>query len=252
MKLILSFLPDYKSEYRNETKIDILSACDQLIDSELNTPNYPLLPEFLDCKISPPTSMSNITSDCLEMCMAAEPFDIIDPIEVLENDVERQAVEHQLVDVVNLQQDASPTDPIEDIENDVECQVAEQQPVDVLCLPHHASNSLEVLENDVDDEQQLADVVNLPNDVSLNDSCHPAEEVVDQADDKHEEVVDQAESKHEEVVDLADDKHEDDQLIEDESEDCSCTTTGSRSPTPVQFEITPKGVKVISDRESFL
>ena len=38
----------------------------------------------------------------------------------------------------------------------------------------------------------------------------------------------------------------------DEEEDCSCTTTGSRSPTPVQFEITPKGVKVISDKESFL
>ena len=39
---------------------------------------------------------------------------------------------------------------------------------------------------------------------------------------------------------------------DDEEEDCSCTTTGSRSPTPVQFEITPKGVKVISDKESFL
>jgi hypothetical protein len=39
---------------------------------------------------------------------------------------------------------------------------------------------------------------------------------------------------------------------EDEDEDCSCTTTGSRSPTPVHFEITPKGVKVISDKESFL
>ena len=38
----------------------------------------------------------------------------------------------------------------------------------------------------------------------------------------------------------------------DEEEDCSCTTTGSRSPTPVQFEITPKGVKVISDTESCL
>lgn len=39
---------------------------------------------------------------------------------------------------------------------------------------------------------------------------------------------------------------------EDEDDDCSCTTTGSRSPTPVHFEITAKGVKVISDRESFL
>ena len=41
---------------------------------------------------------------------------------------------------------------------------------------------------------------------------------------------------------------------EDEEEDCSCTTTGSNSncPTPVHFEITPKGVKVISDKESFL
>ena len=39
---------------------------------------------------------------------------------------------------------------------------------------------------------------------------------------------------------------------EDEDEDCSCTTTSSRSPTPVHFEITAKGVKVISDRDSFL
>ena len=39
---------------------------------------------------------------------------------------------------------------------------------------------------------------------------------------------------------------------DEEEEDCSCTTTGSRSPTPVHFEITAKGVKVISDRESFL
>ena len=41
---------------------------------------------------------------------------------------------------------------------------------------------------------------------------------------------------------------------EEEEEDCSCTTTGSNSncPTPVHFEITPKGVKVISDKESFL
>jgi len=39
---------------------------------------------------------------------------------------------------------------------------------------------------------------------------------------------------------------------EEEAEDCSCTTTGSRSPTPVHFEITSKGVKVISDKESFL
>ena len=39
---------------------------------------------------------------------------------------------------------------------------------------------------------------------------------------------------------------------EEDEEDCSCTTTGSRSPTPVHFEITPKGVKVISDKESFL
>jgi len=39
---------------------------------------------------------------------------------------------------------------------------------------------------------------------------------------------------------------------DEEEEDCSCTTTGSRSPTPVHFEITARGVKVISDRESFL
>ena len=39
---------------------------------------------------------------------------------------------------------------------------------------------------------------------------------------------------------------------DNDTEDCSCTTTGSRSPTPVHFEITAKGVKVISDRESFL
>ena len=50
----------------------------------------------------------------------------------------------------------------------------------------------------------------------------------------------------------------DSNIIEDdddeEEEDCSCTTTGSNSncPTPVHFEITPKGVKVISDKESFL
>lgn len=41
-------------------------------------------------------------------------------------------------------------------------------------------------------------------------------------------------------------------VIPDEDEDCSCASTGSRSPTPVHFEITPKGVKVISDKESFL
>lgn len=41
--------------------------------------------------------------------------------------------------------------------------------------------------------------------------------------------------------------------VDDGEEDCSCTTTGSRSPTPIQFEMTPKGkVKVISDKESFL
>lgn len=38
----------------------------------------------------------------------------------------------------------------------------------------------------------------------------------------------------------------------EEDDDYSCTSTGSRSPTPVHFEITPKGVKVISDKESFL
>ena len=39
---------------------------------------------------------------------------------------------------------------------------------------------------------------------------------------------------------------------DEEEEDCSCTTTGSRSPTPVHFEITARGGKAISDRESFL
>ena len=56
-------------------------------------------------------------------------------------------------------------------------------------------------------------------------------------------VIDQSKAEEEE---------ENDNVEEDEEEDCSCTTTGTRSPTPVHFEITPKGVKVISEKESFL
>jgi hypothetical protein len=41
-------------------------------------------------------------------------------------------------------------------------------------------------------------------------------------------------------------------IEENDDDDSRTTTTGSRSPTPVQFEITSKGVKVISDKESFL
>ena len=165
------------------------------------------------------TSHHTNTSNSDNNCMGTlETFDIIDPI----------------IDLEPLNVDNSSSDVHRDDDDEI--------------LNHERiKDSCEKVEN-FDASSGTNNILNVNLECSSN--VEPFEKIV-QLDHTSIKVEDGPEST---IQKTDHDSNIEDEDEEEEEEDCSCTTTGSNSncPTPVHFEITPKGVKVISDKESFL